>query len=262
VKPTQEAKILRLPQYNLERPTREVKSPMIETIAFDADDTLWQNETLYQDALAHLSQILSPWIPAEHVKRLLTETEMRNLPVYGYGIKAFTLSMIETALQVSQGKIGSGRVQQILALGRSMLAADVKLHPHVEETLQTLSRNHRLMVITKGDLLDQTNKLTRSGLEHFFSLVEVLNQKTPETYREILERHNLNIKTFLMVGNSLRSDIAPVLALGGKAVHIPTDSTWELELLADFDPHQGGFYKIEQIIALPALVENLKSINA
>lgn len=235
---------------------------MIETIAFDADDTLWQNETLYQDAQAQLSQILSPWKPAGQVKRLLTKTEMRNLPVYGYGIKAFTLSMIETALEVTQGKIGSSMVRQILALGRSMLAADVKLHPHVEETLQTLSRNHRLMVITKGDLLDQTNKLTRSGLEHFFSLVEVLNQKTPETYREILEKHSLDIRTFLMVGNSLRSDIAPVLALGGQAVYIPTDSTWEFELLAGFDPCQGGFYEIEQINALPGLVEKLKSINA
>ena len=235
---------------------------MIETIAFDADDTLWQNETLYQDAQAQLSQILSPWKPAEQVKRLLTKTEMRNLPVYGYGIKAFTLSMIETALEVSQGKIDSSMVRQILVLGRSMLSTDVKLHPHVEETLQTLSRNHRLMVITKGDLLDQTNKLTRSGLEHYFSLVEVLNQKTPETYQEILEKHSLDIRTFLMVGNSLRSDIAPVLALGGQAVYIPTDSTWELELLADFDPCQGGFYEIEQINALPGLVEKLKSINA
>lgn len=235
---------------------------MIETIAFDADDTLWQNETLYQDAQAQLSQILSPWKPAEQVKRILNETEMRNLPVYGYGIKAFTLSMIETALQVSQEKIGSQKVQQILALGRSMLDTEVKLHPHVEKALRRLSRNHRLMVITKGDLLDQTSKLTRSGLEGFFALVEVLNQKTPGAYREILEKHTLDVKTFLMVGNSLRSDIAPVLALGGKAVHIPTDSTWELELLADFDPSQDGFYEIEDINALPVLVEKLESINA
>ena len=234
---------------------------MIKTIAFDADDTLWQNETLYQDAQAQLSQILSPWKPAGQVKRLLTKTEMRNLPVYGYGIKAFTLSMIETALEVTQGKIGSSMVWQILTLGRSMLAADVKLHPHVEETLQTLSRNHRLLVITKGDLLDQTNKLTRSGLEHFFSLVEVLNQKTPETYREILEKHSLDIRTFLMVGNSLRSDIAPVLALGAQAVHIPSSTTWEPERLDDFDTSQEGFYEIETLSQLPSLIEKINSAS-
>lgn len=234
---------------------------MIETIAFDADDTLWQNETLYQEAQAQLSQILSKWETSEQVMRVLTETEMRNLPIYGYGIKAFTLSMIETSLQVSDGNLSIKAVRKILALGRSMLKAEVTLLPQVEATLQTLSKNHRLMIITKGDLLDQTSKVSRSGLEKYFSLVEVLNQKTPESYREILDKYHLDIETFLMVGNALRSDIAPVLALGGKAVHIPAESTWELEHLPGFDPGQDGFFQIQNISELPQLIEDIEQIG-
>ncbi len=231
---------------------------MIETIAFDADDTLWQNETLYQEAQSQLSQILSKWEASEQVMRVLTETEIRNLPIYGYGIKAFTLSMIETSLQVSDGNLSIKAVRKILALGRSMLKAEVTLLPQVEATLQTLSKNHRLMIITKGDLLDQTSKVSRSGLEKYFSLVEVLNQKTPESYREILDKYHLDIETFLMVGNALRSDIAPVLALGGKAVHIPAESTWELEHLPGFDPGQDGFFQIQNISELPQLIEDIE----
>ena len=232
---------------------------MIETIAFDADDTLWQNETLFQEAQAQLAQILKEWETPEGIQQVITETERRNLPIYGYGIKAFTLSMIETALGVSDDKIGAATIKEILALGRSMLQAEVKLLPRVKETLQTLSENYHLMMITQGDLLDQTSKLSRSGLEDLFSLVEVLNQKTPGTYRTILEKHHLDINAFMMVGNSLRSDIAPVLALGAKAVHIPTQTTWELELLADFDTSQEGFYEIDDITALPPLLESLHS---
>lgn len=227
---------------------------MIKTIAFDADDTLWHNETLYQHAQDQFSQILSKWEPGEKVERILLKTEMQNLQIYGFGIKAFTLSMIETALHVSNGEIGSTTIQEILALGRSMLAAEVTVLPRVEETLQTLSKNHRLMIITKGDLLDQTNKVSRSGLEDYFSLVEVLNQKTLQAYQKILDKYDMDIDRFLMVGNSLRSDIAPVLALGGKAVHIPAETTWELELLADFDRSQEGYYQIQDIGDLPALI--------
>ena len=232
---------------------------MIETIAFDADDTLWQNETIFQESQAQLAHILKEWETPEGVQGVITATELRNLPIYGYGIKAFTLSMIETALAVSDGKIGAETVEEILALGRSMLQAEVKLLPHVKETLQSLSGDYCLMMITQGDLLDQTSKLSRSGLEEIFSLVEVLNQKTPEAYRAILKKHHLDLKTFLMVGNSLRSDIAPVLALGAKAVHIPTQTTWELELLDEFNPFQEGFYEIEAIQALPALIEKINS---
>jgi putative hydrolase of the HAD superfamily len=230
---------------------------MIKMIAFDADDTLWHNETLYQDAQTQLEAILMPWSAVEQTRISLAEIELDNLSLYGYGIKAFTLSMVEAALKVSQGQLNPGAIREILDIGRSMLQADVRLLPKVEEALRTLSRTHPLMVITKGDLLDQTSKIARSGLEDYFSLVEVLNQKTPEDYQQILDKYHLSIKNFLMVGNSLRSDVAPVLALGGTAVHIPTDSTWEHEMLDGFDHDQEGFYEIEDIQDLPTLVESI-----
>ena len=230
---------------------------MIETIAFDADDTLWHNETLYQDAQAQLEALLSPWAKADQTRSLLTEIELENLTLYGYGIKAFTLSMLETALKVSQNQVDPLVLQKILKLGRSMLQAEVTLLPNVENVLETLSSTYRLMIITKGDLLDQTSKVARSGLESYFSLIEVLNQKTPEAYQSILDKNRLEIEHFLMVGNSLRSDIDPVLALGGLAVHIPAGTVWEHEMLDDFDTDQDGFYEIEDIQGLPALVEKL-----
>jgi putative hydrolase of the HAD superfamily len=232
---------------------------MIEIIAFDADDTLWQNETLFHEAQGEFGQILSAWETAEKVNQVLSSTEMRNLPIYGYGIKAFTLSMLETALQVSHGELKSTTIQEILDLGRSMLTAEVRVLPHVEETLQTLSKSYRLMVITQGDLLDQTHKVSRSGLENYFSLVEVVNHKTPQAYQLLINKYHLDLNTFLMVGNSLRSDIAPVLALGGRAVHIPAGTTWELDLLADFNPDQEGFFEINSIRKLLALVNELET---
>ncbi|MFW5713513.1 MAG: HAD family hydrolase [Brevefilum sp.] len=230
---------------------------MIQTVAFDADDTLWQNEALYQEAQARLQEILSPWASQEETHRVLTKTELDNLSLYGYGIKAFTLSMIESALEISQNQINPEKIEQILTLGRSMLQKEVDLLPNVEPVLSTLSRTYRLMVITKGDLLDQTSKIKRSGLQDYFSFVEVLNQKNPPAYRAILDKHNLDVRSFLMVGNSLRSDIAPVLALGGKTVHIPATSTWEHEMLADFDPSHEGYYQIQDIKELPDLIAEL-----
>lgn len=238
--------------------TKPVKVTMIETIAFDADDTLWENEGLYLNAQAQLQGILSPWSSGNQIHRVLTETEFRNLPIYGYGIKAFTLSMIETALQVSQGNFDADTIQQILVLGRSMLQAEVALLPNVAETLQSLSRTHQLMIITKGDLLDQTSKVSRSGLADCFSLIEVLNEKTTTEYQEILQKYRLDARTFLMVGNSLRSDIAPVLELGGRAVLIPTGTTWEHELLDSFDNTHDGFFEIKDMADLPALIKALE----
>ena len=188
---------------------------------------------------------------------MLTSIELENLSLYGYGIKAFTLSMMETALQVTRDQVHPRVIRGILDLGRAMLQAEVTLLANVDQVLHKLSRTHRLMVITKGDLLDQTSKLARSGLENYFSLVEVLNQKTPASYQAVLEKNRLEIKHFMMVGNSLRSDIAPVLTLGGKAVYIPGHSTWEHEMLEDFDTAQEGFFEIEDIQDLPSLVEAL-----
>lgn len=230
-----------------------------EIIAFDADDTLWHSEIHYRDAQAALNEILSPWAETEVIEKVTYDIETRNIPLYGYGIKSFTLSMLEAAVKLSKGRIDGSHVAQILALGRSMLEEKVELCPHVLETVQMLSASYRLMVITKGDLLDQTDKVQRSGLASYFSIVEVVNEKTTETYREILNRYHLSPNGFLMVGNSLSSDMLPVLAFGGVAVHVPADTTWAYEMVEDFDSNRQDFYELEHIGQLPALIDRVFS---
>lgn len=226
----------------------------IDIIAFDADDTLWENEVLYQKAQERLKEILSQWEASAVIDEVLYETEMRNLPLYGYGIKAFSLSMIETAIKVSDGKISGNIISKILEMTQSMLDADIKLYPYVNDTLKELSEMYPLMVITKGDLLDQTSKIKRSGLAKYFSITEVINDKTSEDYRAILGRHGLLPETFLMVGNSLRSDVLPVLELGGKAVYIPAETTWAHEVVSEFDFRSEDFFELEHLGQLPDLV--------
>lgn len=231
---------------------------MIQMIAFDADDTLWHNEIHYQEAQESLTQILAPWANADTVKKQLYDIEMQNLALYGYGVKAFVLSMIETAIQLSKGSIQGRTISEILLLGQGMLDAEVIALPYVTETLAILSKTHRMMVITKGDPLDQNNKIDRSGLSGFFAGVEVVSEKSSAAYQKILENYRLDIEKFLMVGNSLRSDILPVLELGGKAVYVPADATWSHENLVGFDTSQKGYYEIEHLGQLPGLVSRLK----
>lgn len=231
-----------------------------DIIAFDADDTLWHSEVLYRDAQAALNRILAPWAQSRVVEEVTYEVETRNIPVYGYGIKSFTLSMLEAAVRISNGKVDGDHVAEILAIGRAMLKAEVKLRPHVMETLKKLSKSHRLMVITKGDLLDQTDKVERSGLAPYFSMVEVVNEKNAETYREIFDRYNLSPQGFLMVGNSISSDVLPVLELGGIAVHIPADTIWAYEMVDDFNPDQRGFYELEHVGQLPSLIDRIFNV--
>ena len=230
-----------------------------EIIAFDADDTLWHSEVYYRDAQAALNEILSMWAAPKVIEEVTYEIETCNIPLYGYGIKSFTLSMLEAAVKISNGSVNGSQVAEILAVGRAMLKAEVKLRPHVVETLEKLSKSYRLMVITKGDLLDQTDKVERSGLAPYFSMVEVVNEKTTETYREILGRYNLSPQGFLMIGNSLSSDVLPVLELGGIAVHVPADTTWAYEMVEDFDPTRRDFYELEHIGQLPALIARVFS---
>jgi len=234
---------------------------MIEIIAFDADDTLWHNEVLYQDAQKELQQILSAWAQPQAVAARLNEIAMRNLPIYGYGIKAFVLSMIEAAYLVSTGEVTGEEIGKILTIGRSMLQAEITLFPHVEYTLRCLSRSFRLMVITKGDPLDQIRKIERSGLNGYFSLIEVIHDKTRDAYQNILNKYHINPKSFIMVGNSLRSDVVPILELGGVAVHIPADTTWEHENIPDFNAAQNGYYRLETIKQLPQLIEDISSLS-
>lgn len=230
----------------------------IKMIAFDADDTLWHGEVHYQDALEEFKQILSGWGNPQSIDEALYEIEMKNLPIYGYGVKAFMLSMLEASILISNKNIQGKDVAEIISLGRSMLENDVVLYPEVKETLEVLAGFYPLMVITKGDLLDQTSKVSRSGLEKYFPLVEVVNEKTPGSYQAVFDKYNIDPKSMLMVGNSIRSDVVPILALGGTAVHIPADTTWEHEIVPGFDTSQDGYYEIEHFGLLPTLIEKIQ----
>lgn len=229
----------------------------VTMIAFDADDTLWYAEKYYQNAQEELKNILSPWQNGETVDEIIYEAELRNLPQFGCGVKAFLLTMIDVAIQASDGDIRGEEIEKIIALGRSMLEEEVMLRPHVAETLETLPKTYQLMVITKGDLLDQTAKIARSGLASYFSQVEVVSEKTLKTYRDILDKYSLDPETFLMVGNSLRSDILPILKLGGRAVYIPSDITWAHELVPDFDRSHERFFELDHIGQIPNLIAEI-----
>lgn len=231
---------------------------MIRWIAFDADDTLWENEKYYQEGQNLLARLLAPYQPAEVVETELLKTETSNLSWYGYGIKAFGLSMIETAIRLSDGAVGSSEINALIRHLRSMLEQPADLLPGVLETLQLLRSDYRMMVITKGDLLDQERKLTNSRLEDFFEAYEVVSDKHDNIYTQILRRHNIEPREFLMVGNSLRSDILPVIKIGGFGVYVPHRYTWAHEVVADSSSHADGYVQIDSIKELPVILENLK----
>ncbi len=222
---------------------------MIRVIAFDADDTLWHNETYYRDAEAAFRRMLAAYHDEAWIQERLFATEMRNLGHFGYGIKSFVLSMIETAVELTEGRITGREIQAIVDLGREMLAHPVDLLPRVADTLAALQGHYRLMVITKGDLLDQEAKLARSGLDAYFSAVEVVSEKDEAVYRALLARHAIDPGEFLMVGNSLRSDILPVVALGAQAVFVPYATTWIHEHVEDVDSSR--FATLEHLGLLP-----------
>lgn len=202
----------------------------IQVIAFDADDTLWSNEPFFKEVEHQYTGLLKTYGNEEQIYAELFRTEMDNLERYGYGAKGFTLSMIETALRVSERQIDNNTLQEILFLGKSLLDMPIELLPGVEDTLQQLSRNYKLVVATKGDLLDQQRKLQRSGLTDYFSHVEIMSDKTEKEYSQLLSTLDIAAEHLLMVGNSLKSDIQPVLALGGYAVHIPFEVMWQHEV--------------------------------
>ena len=232
----------------------EQQSLHFDLIAFDADDTLWHNETLYTMTQERFKQLLAPYHDGEIIDRELYETEMRNLAFYGYGIKAFTLSMIETAIELTEGRVGGAEIRQIIEFAHEMLNAPVRLMEGIEEVLATLSADYRLMVITKGDLFDQETKLARSGLSDYFDLVEIVSNKRPETYAALLSRHQAPAERFLMVGNSLPSDILPVLAIGGRSVYVPYPSTWAHEIIDEDMVSHEPYVKVEDIRQLPELL--------
>jgi putative hydrolase of the HAD superfamily len=201
----------------------------ITTIGVDADDTLWHHERHYKFTEERFRELLADYAPHDHLAERLTAAEKRNIGHYGYGVKGFTLSMIETAIEVTKGKAPASVISEILEAGRDLLAHPIETLPGVAETLEALKGSFRLVVITKGELLDQERKLAASGLDRLFDAVEIVSEKDPPVYGRIFRRHGTGPDAAMMVGNSLKSDIVPALEAGSWAVHIPSDHQWALD---------------------------------
>ena len=229
----------------------------ITTIGLDADDTLWHNENLFEDYHKKYCELLSEYHDAKTVERVLYETEMKNLELFGYGVKGFTLSCIETAIHLTDGEIKAEEIRRIIERCRQMLSHPVELLEGVEPAIERLSRRFRLLLITKGDLRDQERKIAKSGIAQCFDHTEVVSEKTVEAYARVLQRNQVPVGQFLMVGNSLKSDILPVLDLGGHGVHIPYHITWEHERVASPPHDHDNFYQLESIQQLPDLIEEI-----
>jgi putative hydrolase of the HAD superfamily len=230
---------------------------VIEVIGLDGDDTLWHSEQLFVDTQSAFRELLAPYVELDHdaLDARLVEVERRNLPSFGYGVKAFTLSLVETAIEVTDGAIPSTSLRAVLDLGRDLLDHPVQLLDGVLDAVDALTDRYRVMVITKGDLLHQESKVARSGLAELFWRVEIVSEKDEVTYRRVLERDHVDPATFVMVGNSVRSDVLPVLAIGGQAVHVPYHVTWELEQV-DHDPTH-SFPVLASLAELPACIAAL-----
>ena len=201
----------------------------IKVIAFDADDTLWENETFFRESENEFCDLLKEYILGEQLIKKLLKVEHKNISSYGYGIKGFMLSMIETAIDVSNGKVSNEIIQSILEIGNKILLKSVKIIEGVNDVLETLHPKYKLVVLTKGDLLDQERKLNKSNLQKYFHHVEIVSERNEQGYQRILNHLEIEAHEFLMIGNSLKSDIIPVLNVGGHAFHIPFHTTWELE---------------------------------
>ena len=233
---------------------------MITVIAFDGDDTLWHNESIFSLTQERFRTLMREYA-VENLDERLFATETRNLQLFGYGIKGFVLSMIETAIEVSDGRVRAADIQRIIDAGKSMLRHPVEPLDGVRETVELLRSHYRLMVITKGDLFDQESKVARSGLADLFWRIEIVSEKDERTYRRILRDGGIPAEEFMMVGNSVRSDILPVAALGAQAVHVPYRLTWAHER-ADLDgAPRDRIRTLERLSDLPALLEGLNGTS-
>lgn len=202
---------------------------MLKVIAFDADDTLWHNEAFFQEAERKFCVLLENYLPQHTVARELLQTEIKNIELYGYGIKAFMLSMIETAIRITDKSIPNEAIEKIIDFGQEILQKPVDLIDGVDHVLQQLKSRYRLVMATKGDLLDQERKLKKSGLEHYFHHIEIMSEKKEPDFKKLIRHLDISPDQFAMVGNSLKSDVIPVLNLGGYGFHIPYHVTWAHE---------------------------------
>ena len=226
----------------------------LTAIGFDADDTLWHNEQFYRLTEKQFTELLADHADHDHLSERLLEAERRNIALYGFGIKGFTLSMIETAIEVSDGRAPASVIKAILDAGRDLMRHPVEPLAHARETLETLAGTYRLVLITKGDLFDQERKLAQSGLGDFFDAVEIVSDKSADTYRTAFTRHGTGPEHAMMIGNSLKSDVVPALEAGSFAVHVPHELTWALEHAEEPRDH-ARFRRAAHLGEVPALID-------
>ena len=229
----------------------------LTTIGFDADDTLWHNERFFALTQERFTDLMRAHAGSDHLAERLLAAERRNVGHYGFGVKGFTLSMIETAIEVSEGRVPGSVIAEIMEAGREMLSHPIELLPEARATVQALAGNFRIMLVTKGDLLDQERKLAQSGLGDLFDAVEIVSDKTPEVYSRIFARHGTGANEGLMVGNSLKSDVIPMIAAGGWGVHVPHDLTWALEH-ADAPEDNPRFRRLPDLSGLTTLIAEIR----
>lgn len=242
------------------------KNMPIEYIAFDADDTLWHNEMVFRVSHQKFWEIISPYMDKElspkEARMQIYDREIANLHIFGYGVKSFTLSLIETALELSQETISASDIQRLLNLGKIMLEHPVKLLDNVESVVKKLSNDYKLLIITKGNLFDQESKIARSGLADYFDIIEVVSEKDKETYSNIFSKHNIKPNNLIMIGNSLKSDVLPIIEAGGNAVHLPYDTTSLHERVSLKNgkwPKKA--YKLNHIKDFPNFIENFCQLS-
>jgi len=228
----------------------------LTTIAFDADDTLWHNEQYFRLTQDRFCDLLRDFTEPDCLTERLLEAERRNLGHYGFGIKGFVLTMIETAIEVTDRRVSAGVIEDIIAAGRDMLRHPIELLPHARESVEALAGHYRVMLVTKGDLLDQERKLAQSGLGDLFEDVEIVSNKTPSVYRDIFARHATCPENAMMVGNSIRSDVLPMIEAGGWGVYVPHSPVWAIE---HEEPPSGHarYREIPDLGGLPPLVDEL-----
>ncbi len=226
---------------------KKLNTYQIKVIAFDADDTLWHNEIYFREAEDQFAALLSEHMPKDELINALFSHEMKHLDIYGYGIKGFVLSMVETAIDISNHTITGEKIQQILEIGRNMMNKPVDLMDDVETVFNHLKTDYRLILATKGDLIDQERKLRKSGLEHHFHHIEVMSDKKEEDYIRLIGHLDIDPEEFLMIGNSMKSDIVPVLNVGANAIHIPHDITWQHEIVEDEEIIKYHYLTVKQL---------------
>lgn len=233
----------------------EIEYSKIKVIGFDADDTLWINETYFRDAEKEFAQRLSHYETPNKIDQELFKMEIKNLPLYGYGVKGFMLSMVEMALELSNNNVSNKTISDVLEIGKNMLNKPVELLEGVEEVLKILSKKFRLIVATKGDLLDQERKLEKSGLLKYFHHIEVLSDKKEANYKRLLSHLDIKPESFLMIGNSLKSDILPLIGIGAKAIHVPFHTTWAHEQVLESDIKNKQYKTVKNLKSIIDILE-------